>query len=82
LGGALVSPLARRRGTCGTAKAIEVVCTWNRIQKQTTGFSATALAEEEPELHQKYPVHREPTHSLSVSLMRSYPIGSDEISPP
>ena len=64
---------AQIKAACGTAKGIEGVCTWNRIQKQTTGFSATALAEEEPELHRKYLVPRDPTHSLSVNLMRSYP---------
>ena len=66
---------AQIKAACGTAKGIEGICTWNRIQKQTTGFSATALAEAEPELHQKYLVERDPTHSLSVNLMRSYPFG-------
>ena len=64
---------AQIKAACGAAKGIEGVCTWNRIEKQSTGFSATALAENEPELHQKYLVDREPTHSLSVDHMRSYP---------
>jgi hypothetical protein len=64
---------AEIKAACGAAKGIEGVCTWNRIQKKTTGFNATALAEDEPKLHQKYLFEREPTHSLNVNLMRSYP---------
>ena len=66
---------AKIKAACGAAKGIEGVCTWNRIQKKTTGFNATALAEDEPELHQKYLFERGPTHSLNVNLMRSYPLG-------
>ncbi|MEC8657259.1 MAG: GIY-YIG nuclease family protein [Verrucomicrobiota bacterium] len=64
---------AQIKAACGTARGIEEVCSWNRIQKKTMAFSASILAEEDPELHQKYLVPRKPTHSLSVSLMRSYP---------
>ena len=64
---------AQIKAACGTAKGIEGVCSWNRIQKKTMAFSASILAEEDPELHQKYLVPRKPTPSLSVSLMRSYP---------
>ena len=64
---------AQIKAACGTAKGIEGVCSWNRIQKKTMAFSASILAEEDPELHLKYLVPRKPTPSLSVSLMRSYP---------
>ena len=43
------------------------------VDDENAKYSLVMLAEEEPELHRKYLVPRDPTHSLSVNLMRSYP---------
>ena len=67
---------AQIKAACGIAKGIEGVCTWNRIQKQSTSFNTREFAQEEPALHQKYLNELDPTHSLSVQPMRPYPFRS------
>jgi len=63
---------AELKVACGEAPGIEGICSWKRVMIPDTKLDVKALAEQHPELHQRYLTPKSPVISINVARNRNY----------